>query len=75
MMVHPICLMPIVQMNQLLAWAPPCLSVHDVPPSVPAIVALPSPVDATLVISRVSPSSHATPSLLLPFSSYSPTFA
>ena len=75
MRVHPVCLMPTVQKNQLLVWALLHLSAHDMPPVEFAIVSLPSHVGATLILSGVAPSGHATPSLLLPFSSYPSTFA
>jgi len=64
--------MPAVLMNPLPVRVLFHLFAHVVPPFVPVDVALPSPTYATLVPSRVAPSTHATPSLLPSFS-YSPS--
>jgi len=64
--VRPIPLMPTIQKNQLHVWTLLHLSACDVPPT----TAHPSPVGVALVLSGVAPSAHATPSLLIPFSSY-----
>ena len=74
-MVHPFFLMPTVQMNQPLVRVVIRLFAHDSPPTVSTAAALPSLVGATLVLFGVSPLTHATPSLLLPFSSYPFAFA
>lgn len=74
-MVHPIHLMSVVLMIQLLVQALLHLFTHVAPPTVSDTIALPSLVCTTLVPFRVSPSAHATPSLLLPFSSYPSAFA
>ena len=73
-MVHLVCLMLVVQMNQLLVRALLRLSAHDVPPVVSIVIALPSLVGTTLVVSGVAPLAHAA-TLLLPFSSYPSIFA
>ena len=73
-MVQPVFLMPTILMNPILVWVLFHLFVHVVPPAVPIADVLPSPVFATLVPSRISPSAHATPSLLPPFFS-SPSVA
>lgn len=75
MRAHPINLIPAVQKNQLLVWAPLHLSACDVPPVESVVAALPSSVGVALILFIVSPSAHATPSLFLPFSSYLSTFA
>lgn len=69
MMVHPICLMQTILMNQLLVWVLFHLFSHVVPPTVPVSSTLPSLVYIALFPSRVSPLAHATP-LLLPLFSY-----
>lgn len=75
-MVHIFHLMPVVQMNQLLVRVLLCVSARDAPPAISGVAAAhPFPVGVTLVLSRVSPLAHATPSLLLPFSSYPFSFA
>ena len=73
-MVQPVRLMPAIQMNQLLVRVLLRLSTHDAPPVLYAAIVLPSHVGATFFISEVTPSAHATPSLLLPFSSYPSSF-
>jgi len=62
-------------MNQPLVRVLLCPSACDVSSAKSATVALTAPVSATLIISEFSPSAHATPSLLLPFSSHPSTFA
>lgn len=69
-MVHPIHLMLAIQMNQLLVRALLRLFAHVAPLVVSIFVVLPSPVCVALVPFRVAPLAHATPSLLLTFSSY-----
>jgi len=64
-----------VQKNKLLVRALLHLSTRDAPPTESVVVALTSHVGATLVLSEVTPLAHATPSLLLPFSSYPSAFA
>ena len=71
---HPICLIPSLQKNQLFVQALLCLPARDVHPAEIATIALVSHVVASLTLSRVAPSAHATPSLILPFSSYPSTF-
>lgn len=61
--------MPPIHKNQLLVWALLRMSVRDAPPTESVVSTLPSHVSAALVLSRLSPSAHATPSLFLPFSS------
>ena len=73
-MVHLARLMPFVQMNQLLLRVLLHLSTCDAPPIVSTVTTFLSPIGTTIVLSRVSPSAYATPSLLLPFSSYPSTF-
>ena len=69
-MVHPILLMPAIQMNQLPVRELLFLSTHLVPPIISTIIVLPSPICASIVVFIVSPSAHATPPLLVIFSSY-----
>ena len=69
-MVHLVRLMLVVQMNQLLVRTLLHLFVRDVLPLVFSATGLPAHAGTALVLSRVAPSTHATPSLLLPFSSY-----
>ena len=73
--VHLVHLIPVNQKNQPIVWSLLHLFACDVPPTESVVVALPSHVGTTLVLSGVASSTHATPSLLLPFSSYPSTFA
>lgn len=73
--VHPICLVLAIQMNKLNVRALLRLSAHDAPLDVSIAIALPSPIGTTIFLSEVSPSAHATHSLLLPFFSYPSAFA
>ena len=68
MMVHPIFLMPTVMMSPLPVRALFHQSSQVVPPDIPILYVLPSPVCATPVPSGVAPSTHATPSLFPTFS-------
>jgi len=67
--------MPTVQKNQLLVWDLLRLSARDAPLAESAATTLPSSIGIALVPSGVSPSAHATRSVLLPFSSYPSAFA
>lgn len=73
-MVHCICLMPAILMNQLLVRELLRLFAHVTFPNVTIAIVLPSPICATLVRFGVSPLANATPSLILPFSSYPSAF-
>lgn len=73
-MVHHVHLMPSIQMNQLLLHELFCLSTHVAPLDVYATTVFPSYVCVALVLFRVAPSTHATPPILIPFSSYPSTF-
>ena len=59
-----------VLMNPLLVRALFHLFAHVAPPAIFVVVVIPSTVFTTLVPFGVAPLAHATPSLLLPFSSY-----
>ena len=74
-MVHLVRLMRVVNMNRLLIRVLLRLFASDASPVVYAVVVLPSPVCATLVPFGVALLARATPSLLLPFSSYPSSFA
>jgi len=68
MMAHPVCLMPVVLMSPLPVWAIFHPSAQDAPLTIPVISAIPFPICAAPVPSRVFPSTHATPSMFPPFS-------
>jgi len=61
--------MPVVQKNQLLVQTLLRLFAFDAPPVESATTVIPSHVGADLSLSVVAPLAHATPSMLLPFSS------
>ena len=63
-MVHPVGLMPANLISPLPVQVIFHLFSHVAPPAIFVVAALPSSFCATLILFRVSPSTHATPSLL-----------